>query len=242
MKASLFITCLADLFYPQVGKSVVEVLEHYGVQVDFPPGQTCCGQPAYNSGYREAAKQAAMHMIRTFEASEAVVAPSGSCAAMVREIYPSLFEEGDPWRQRAEELARRTYEFSEFLVKVADAKVVGTFPAKATYHRSCHMTRLLGVRDEPLMLLNQLKGLELKDLPYAEDCCGFGGTFAAKMGEISTAMGDTKIAHVEETGAEMLIGSDLGCLMHMGGRMSREGKATATKHVAEVLAEGLKNG
>ncbi|WP_028986438.1 (Fe-S)-binding protein [Thermicanus aegyptius] len=240
MKASLFITCLADLFYPQVGKSVVEVLEHYGVEVDFPMGQTCCGQPAYNSGYHEEAKKAAEQMIRVFEGSTYVVSPSGSCAAMFREIYPQLFREDEEWRERAEKLAQKTYEFSEFLVKVLGVKVEAAFPATATYHHSCHMNRFLGVKEEPITLLNQVEGLTLKDLPYSHDCCGFGGTFSVKMKEISTAMADTKLSHVEETDTEILIGSDLGCLMHLGGRLHRQGKEIKTMHVAEVLAKGLK--
>lgn len=241
MKASLFITCLADVFFPDVGKSVVDVLESCGVEVDFPAAQTCCGQPAYNSGFHQDARKAAKQMIEAFETSESVVAPSGSCAAMIRHYYPGLFKDDPVMQARAEALAAKTYEFSEYLVQVLGVTdFEADCEAEATYHSSCHMARGLGITEEPHTLLQNVKGLRMHDLPYCQDCCGFGGTFAAKMSEISEAMVDEKIKHIESTGAELLIGSDMGCLMNIGGRLRREGKNIAVRHVAEVLAEGRK--
>ncbi|UFJ38934.1 (Fe-S)-binding protein [Brevibacillus humidisoli] len=240
MKVSLFITCLADVFFPEVGKSVVEVLERQGVEVDFPQAQTCCGQPAYNSGYQREAKEAAKQMIKAFASSQYVVAPSGSCAAMIRHYYPRLFEQEPEWRNQAEELAKKTYEFSEFLVRVLGAaELDACYPATAAYHQSCHMCRGLGIQEEPLKLLQSVEGLEQKELPYAQDCCGFGGTFASKMSSISEAMVDEKIRHLEETEASLLIGSDMGCLMNIAGRLQRTGKSIRAMHVAEVLAKGM---
>lgn len=241
MKVSLFITCLADVFYPKVGMSVVEVLRKHGVEVDFPKKQTCCGQPAYNSGYHKEAKETARQWLDAFENSEYIVTPSGSCAAMIRHYYPSLFEDEPIWLEKANKLASITFEFSEFLVNVLKVELHDvSFHAKATYHHSCHMSRGLGLKEEPGKLLKQVEGLEVEDLPYCSDCCGFGGTFAAKMSDISGEMVDEKIKNIESTGAELLIGSDLGCLMNIGGRLRRTGKPVKVMHLAEVLAEGGK--
>ncbi|MCM2676159.1 (Fe-S)-binding protein [Alkalicoccobacillus plakortidis] len=236
MKVSLFITCLADVFYPNVGKDVVEVLERQGCEVDFPASQTCCGQPAYNSGYHKETKEVAKSMIRSFEHSQYVVAPSGSCAAMLHE-YPHLFKDDTAiWLKRAEELAAKTYEFTQFLVDVLGVEDVGaTCPASATYHTSCHMTRLLGVKEAPMKLLKNVSGLNYTELPGKETCCGFGGTFSVKMKPISEQMVDEKIAHIEETNSEVLIGADCGCLMNIGGRLERLGKPVQVKHIAEIL-------
>ncbi|GEN36421.1 (Fe-S)-binding protein [Aneurinibacillus danicus] len=239
MRVSLFITCLSDVFFPNVGQSVVKVLERYGAQVDFPQAQTCCGQPAYNSGYHREAREAARHMIDVFADSNYVVAPSGSCVAMIRHYYPELLKEEPTWREKAEALAKKTYEFSEFLVQVLQVdRIDASLHASATYHHSCHMSRGLGIKEEPAALLEQVNGLEMEELPYCQDCCGFGGTFAAKMSTISEAMVDEKIKHIEETGANVLIGSDMGCLMNIGGRLRRTGKDVQVMHVAEVLAQG----
>lgn len=235
LKVSLFLTCLGEMFYPGVGKDVVEILERLGCEVDFPNGQTCCGQPAFNSGYRKEATKAAKHMIDAFAGSEVVVTPSGSCAAMVHE-YEKLFEDEPEWRERARDLAGKTYEFTQFLVRVLNVEDVGaSFPAKAVYHTSCHMTRLLGEADAPMKLLSHVKGLELEPLTNNYDCCGFGGTFAVKMVRISEQMVDEKVRHIEETNADVLIGADAGCLMNIKGRIDRLGKPIEVKHIAQVL-------
>lgn len=241
MKVSLFITCLADTFFPEVGESVVQVLRRLGVEVDFPWQQTCCGQVAFNSGYHDEARRVASALIRAFADSEYILAPSGSCAAMCRHYYPMLFRDDPEMQRQADAFNRKLYEFSEFVVKVLGVTDVGArFPARATYHASCHMTRGLEVREEPLKLLRAVKDLELVELPYARDCCGFGGTFAVKMAEISEAMLEEKLSHLAETGAEVLIGSDMACLMHMQGRLQRIGSPVRVMHVAQVLAEGCR--
>ncbi|MET3697602.1 L-lactate dehydrogenase complex protein LldE [Bacillus oleivorans] len=235
MKVSLFITCLGEVFFPNIGKDVVEVLERLGCEVDFPKAQTCCGQPAYNSGYRKEAIKAAKHMIKTFEQSDYVVSPSGSCASMFHE-YKTLFEDDMVWRERAQALAGKTYEFTQFIVDVLKVEDVGaTYPAKATYHSSCHMTRLLGVENAPMKLLNHVKDLQLVPLNNSYDCCGFGGTFSVKMSPISEQMVDEKIRHIENTEATVLIGADNGCLMNIRGRVNRLGKPIEIKHIAEIL-------
>ncbi|AZU62679.1 (Fe-S)-binding protein [Neobacillus mesonae] len=237
MKVSLLITCLSDVFFPQVGKSVVDLMNRCGVEVDFPEGQTCCGQPAYNSGFQKDAKKAAKQMIKAFEHSEYVVTPSGSCASMVCHYYKDLFKEEPEWYKKAEELAGKTYELTDFLVNILhmtelDSKLSET----ATFHNSCHMSRGMGIRNEPLQLLSQVEGLELKELPYCQDCCGFGGTFAAKMSPISEKMLDEKIEHIASTGANVLIGADLGCLLNIQGRLRKNGSKIQVAHIAEVLA------
>ncbi|HLU22734.1 (Fe-S)-binding protein [Lederbergia graminis] len=235
MKVSLFITCLADVFYPQVGKDVVEILERYGCEVDFPTAQTCCGQPAYNSGYHQNTKAVAKHMINTFLEADYVVSPSGSCVLMVHE-YVHLFQDEEDWRIKAQKLADKTYEFTQFLHDVLQIQDVGAnFPEKVTYHCSCHMTRLLGVKEAPIKLLEQVQGLEFVELPNKEICCGFGGTFSVKMVPISEQMVDEKISHIEETGADVLVGSDCGCLMNIAGRKDRIGKQFKVMHIAQIL-------
>ncbi|MFZ3579718.1 (Fe-S)-binding protein [Virgibacillus sp. DJP39] len=235
MKVSLFITCLGEVFYPDVGKDVVEVLERLGCEVDFPKEQTCCGQPAYNSGYRKEATRIAKHTIKAFEGSEYIVTPSGSCAAMLEE-YITLFDDDPQWRKKAEILASKTYEFTQFLVDVLKVEDVGAkFEATATYHTSCHMTRLLGVVDAPIKLLENVEGLEMQPLANCHDCCGFGGTFSVKMASISEQMVNEKVKHIEQTRATVLIGADSGCLMNIKGRIDRLGKPIEVMHIAQVL-------
>jgi len=235
MKVSLFVTCLCEMFYADVAKDVVEVLERLGCEVDFPTGQVCCGQPAYNSGYRKEAIKAAKQMIKAFEGADYVVSPSGSCAAMFKE-YPAIFASDPVMKEKARQLAAKTYEFTQFIVDVLKVEDVGaSFPVKATYHTSCHMTRLLGVTEAPFKLLKHVRGLELVPLSNSYDCCGFGGTFSVKMVPISEQMADEKIRHIEETEAEVLIGADNGCLMHIGGRLNRLGKPIRVMHIAQVL-------
>lgn len=235
MKVSLFVTCLIDIFQTDVGMDTVELLERLGCEVDFPEKQTCCGQPAYNSGYTEKAKESMKHMIRVFEHSDYVVTPSGSCATMFTE-YPHIFK-GDPeWETRAQALADKTYELTQFIVEVLGVEDVGAkLNGKATYHTSCHMTRLLGVTEAPMKLLSHVEGLEMQPLPHNYNCCGFGGTFSVKMTPISEQMVDEKVQSVEETGADILVGADCGCLMNIGGRIDRKGKPIKVMHIASVL-------
>ncbi|WP_033829604.1 (Fe-S)-binding protein [Bacillus andreraoultii] len=235
MKVSLFITCVSDIMFPNVGKNTVEILERLGCEVDFPAAQTCCGQPAFNSGYLEEAKASMKQMIRAFKDSEYVVGPSGSCVGMIRE-YPHVFK-GDPeWEKPAQELATKTFELTQFIVDVLGVTDVGsTFKGRVTYHPSCHMTRILGVKDAPKLLLQNVKGIEFIELPSGEDCCGFGGTFSVKKPEISAEMVKEKSRHVSETEADYLCGGDMACLMNIGGRMQREGKNVQVIHISEIL-------
>ncbi len=240
MKVSIFITCLADMFYANVGKSTVELLEKLGCEVDFPEQQTCCGQVSYNSGYHKETKEVAKHMIKAFEHSDYVVAPSGSCVAMLHE-YPHLLNEEKGWKEKAEKLAAKSYELTQFIVdvlKVEDVKA--SLPACATYHKSCHMTRLLGVKDAPSKLLSQVDGLTVNSLPNSENCCGFGGTFSVKMGPISEQMVQEKVESIEAVKADVLIGADCGCLMNIGGYINRQGKQIKVMHIAEVLNSEVK--
>ncbi|MEQ2525966.1 (Fe-S)-binding protein [Robertmurraya yapensis] len=235
MKVTLFATCLVDMFQGDVGKATVELLERLGCEIDFPESQICCGQPAYNSGYVEETKPAMKKMIEAFEHAEYVVSPSGSCAYFFKE-YPHIFK-GDPiWEPKAQALADKTYELTQFIVEVLGVTDVGaSLEGKATYHTSCHMTRLLGVKEAPMKLLGNVKGLEFTELPEKDKCCGFGGTFSVKMAHISEQMVDEKVQHVEETEADILIGADAGCLMNIGGRIGRKGKPIKVMHIAEVL-------
>ncbi|MGM7634239.1 (Fe-S)-binding protein [Bacillus sp. Hm123] len=235
MKVALFATCLVDMFQTDVGKATVEILERLGCEVEFPERQVCCGQPAFNSGYVEESKGAMKKMIETFENSEYVVSPSGSCITMFKE-YPHVFKGDAVWEPRAKKLAEKSYEFTQFIVDVLKVESLGAkLPGKATYHTSCHMTRLLGVKDAPMTLLKNVEGLEFIPLPNAHNCCGFGGTFSVKMGQISEQMVDEKVACAEEVEADYLIGADCGCLMNIGGRMERKGKPIRVMHIAEVL-------
>lgn len=235
MKVSLFATCLVDMFQGNAGKAAVELLERLGCEIDFPDAQVCCGQPAYNSGFVKESKEAMKRMITAFEHAEYVVSPSGSCAYMFQE-YPHVFKGDSVWEPRAKKLAEKTYELTQFIVEVLNVDDVGAkLKGKATYHTSCHMTRLLGVREAPMRLLKNVKGLEFEELPGKEQCCGFGGTFSVKMAQISEQMVDEKVGHIEETEAEILIGADAGCLMNIGGRIGRQGKPIRVMHIAEVL-------
>jgi len=232
------ITCLGDALYPSVGVAAVKVLEALGVDVDFPKAQVCCGQAAFNSGYRTEARRAAKAYLRAFRDSEHVVSISGSCAAMVRHHYPSLFA-GSSHEDEAIALAARTYEFSEFLIDVlAVEQLPVEYRTRATMHHSCHTLRQLGIREQPEALLGMVAGLDYVPLPRGEECCGFGGTFAVKMPAISASLVDDKTDHVLETRAEVLVGLDMSCLMNIGGRLRRRGARTRVKHLAEVLAEG----
>jgi L-lactate dehydrogenase complex protein LldE len=241
-QVGLFVTCLVDLFRPRIGFASVKLLEDAGCDVHVPLGQTCCGQPAYNSGDRNDAAAIARQVIAAFEGFDHVVAPSGSCAGMIRKHYPALLD-GDPaWQDRAAALAGRTHELVSFLTDVmgvilVDARFAGT----ATYHDSCSGLRELGVRDQPRALLKSVDGLELRELGDAEVCCGFGGTFCVKYPDISNDMLEKKTAHIAATGADTLLAGDLGCLMNMAGKLKRQGSPVKARHVAEILA-GMADG
>lgn len=236
IKASLFVTCIIDQLYPQVGVSVVRVLRRLGVDVDFPLDQTCCGQPVYNSGFTRQGQQLAERVLRSFHHSQYVVVPSGSCTAMMRVLYLDLFKDEPELRQQARELSAKTYEFSEFLVKVLGVADVGaSYQDTVTYHSSCHLLRELEVRDEPRQLLSKVQGLQLKELPQVESCCGFGGTFSVKYPHISEGMLADKVANIVATGANTLVSCDMSCLMHIGGGLSRQGLGIKVQHLAQVL-------
>lgn len=234
----LFITCLVDTLYPHVGEAVVRVLQRQGVRVEFPAGQTCCGQPAFNAGLRQAARPVAEHTIRVFEAARGpVVVPSGSCAAMIRHAYLELFADDPPWLRRARSLAERTYEFSEYLVDVLGVVDLGAhFPARLAYHPSCHLLRGLGVDRQPRALLSAVQQAQIVDLPESADCCGFGGVFSAGHPQLSSAMMERKLANLKTCGADYLISCDAGCISHLNGGLQRRGQPPRALHIAEVLA------
>jgi L-lactate dehydrogenase complex protein LldE len=244
MKVALFITCLADTLYPAVGQATVSVLERLGHQVVFPAAQTCCGQMHVNTGYQAQAVGLVRHHVQVFEAAfedgvEAVVAPSGSCVGSVRHQHAMVARRAgdEDLARRADAVAARTYELSELLVDVLGVTDVGAvYPHRVTYHPTCHSLRMLRVGDKPLQLLRAVRGINLVELPRADECCGFGGTFALKNAETSTAMLADKMRHVLDTGAEICTAGDSSCLMHIGGGLSRLRVGTRTVHLAEILA------
>ncbi len=238
MRISLFITCLVDQLWPSVGASAVEVLRRAGCEVVFDDRQTCCGQPAFNTGYRNEARRLARRFIEIFEegGAEYVVSPSGSCTAMAHHFH-ELFAEDEPWRRRAEVLAARTYEFGAFLVKVLKVEDVGaSFNGRVTWHDACHGLRDLGVREEPRRLIRGVRGAEFVELPNADACCGFGGTFSVKYPEISVAILDHKIDAIERAGVRAVVSGDASCLMQIGGRLTRNNSNVKAMHLAELLA------
>lgn len=236
-RVALFITCLGDQFFPRVGECVVKVLERQGVDVTFNPEQTCCGQPAFNTGYLEEARGVAARTLELFDDADYVVAPSGSCSTMVRVFYPELFADDPPRLAKARALGCKLYEFSEFLVKVLNAENVGaSFPHRVTYHDSCHLLRELGISEEPRKLLRAVRGIELVEMDDYKLCCGFGGTFSVKFPEVSVAMGEDKLRAAAKAGAEYLVANDSGCLMHLAGLVHRQALPLKTIHLAELLA------
>jgi len=247
MRVALFLTCVNDLVYARTGQAVVRLLERLGVEVDFPRAQTCCGQAHYNTGYRHLAEPLAVRYARVFAGYDAIVTPSGSCAAMVRHHYPRMAEraaaEGRPHAlpHTMVEGLPHTYELTEFLVDVLGVVDVGAyFPHTVTYHPTCHGLRMLGLGDRPTRLLNAVQGLELVELPGAEECCGFGGTFAVKNADVSAAMGADKVRNAASTGARVLCAADNSCLMHIGGTISRGTTGLHSVHIAEILASTTK--
>jgi L-lactate dehydrogenase complex protein LldE len=230
MRVALFIPCFIDQLYPEVGKAMVTVLQRAGVETYFPAGQTCCGQPAFNTGYWDEARKLTKRYCEIFAGAEAIVSPSGSCTAMVRNYYPMLLGE----TPRA---AANTFEFAEFLVKKLGVTDVGAkFDASVTYHDACHTLRELRLKNEPRQLLAQVRGLKLVEMDEAETCCGFGGTFAVKFPMISTAMDKVKVESIRKTGAQYVVSTDSSCLMHIDGYLKRHRIPVQTLHLAEVLA------
>jgi L-lactate dehydrogenase complex protein LldE len=236
-RVALFVTCLVDLFRPTVGLAAVKLLEEAGCSVEVPRAQTCCGQPAYNSGDRADAKAIALQVLDAFAGYDYVVAPSGSCAGMIRQHYPEAFADDPAILPRAQDLAARTWELVSFLVDVCGMQAVAArWQRTATYHDACSGLRELGVRDQPRRLLASVEGLRLRELPEAEACCGFGGTFCVKYPDISDKMVGDKADDIAATGAEAVLAGDLGCLLNIAGKLSRQGRRVEARHVAEVLA------
>jgi L-lactate dehydrogenase complex protein LldE len=239
VRVALFITCFNDTLFPETGKATVEVLERLGVEVDFPFAQTCCGQMHFNTGYQREAIPLVRRFVEVFDGYDAVVAPSGSCVSMVRELYPMAAElAGDPrLAEKVEDLGPKVFELSEFLVKELGATDVGaSYPHRVTYHPTCHSLRMLKVGDAPLKLLRNVRGIDLVGLSEADECCGFGGTFAVKNADTSAAMLSDKLRHVLDTGAEVCTAGDNSCLMHIGGGLNRFRAGVGTVHLAEILA------
>ncbi|MFI0767810.1 (Fe-S)-binding protein [Streptomyces sp. NPDC021218] len=243
MRVALFITCVNDTLYPQTGQAVVTLLERLGVEVGFPEGQSCCGQPQFNTGYRHETEPLVRRYAAAFRDYDYVVAPSGSCAAMVRENYPRIGAKaaaegrGQELADAAAETVPKTYELTEFLTDVLKVTDVGAYyPHTVTYHPTCHGLRMLGLGDRPRSLLAAVKGLTLVELPGADECCGFGGTFAVKNAAVSAAMGADKARNITATGAEAVCTVDNSCQMHIGGTLARQGSAVRPVHIAEILA------
>ena len=239
MRTALFVTCLGDTLFPRVGQATVALLERLGHRVEFPPAQTCCGQMHVNSGYQRQALPLIRRHVETFAGYDAVVVPSGSCAASIRHQHAIVARRlgAERLAREAEQVAARTFELSVFLTDVLGVEDVGAYyPHRVTYHPTCHALRLLRVGDRPLRLLRRVAGIDLVELPAAEECCGFGGTFALKNADVSTAMLADKMRNVLSTGAEACVAGDSSCLMHIGGGLSRLNAGTRTVHLAEILA------
>jgi L-lactate dehydrogenase complex protein LldE len=238
MRVGLFVTCLVDLMRPRIGFAALKLLEAAGCEVFVPSAQTCCGQPAYNSGDRASARELARKVLNEFEGFDYIVVPSGSCGGMIRTHFPDLFRDAPAERERVRKLCERTYELTDFLVNVAKLKALpASFGGTITYHDSCSGLRELGVKDQPRALLARLPGLALKEMEEAETCCGFGGAFAVKFGDISTHIAERKCTNIAASGADAVVLGDLGCMLHIEGRLRRRGDTrTKVLHVAEVLA------
>ena len=243
VKASLFVTCVIDQFYPEVGESVVRVLRRLGVNLDFPEGQTCCGQPAFNSGFWSDAKPLAERFLGEFRDKSAIVVPSGSCASMIRVFYRELLHDDPELLRTAEVVAPKVFELSEFLVDVLGidslTPALGPLPSKATYHEGCHLRRELGATTQARALIGAIPGVELVEMEQAEVCCGFGGTFAVKYADISGAMLQDKVEYINATGADAVVACDSGCLMQISGGMEKQGVSVRPMHLAQLLDESV---
>ncbi|NDJ59489.1 MAG: (Fe-S)-binding protein [Chloroflexi bacterium] len=240
---SLFVTCIVDMIYPDTGVSVVEILEHLGVEVRFPLNQTCCGQPAFNSGFQNDARQVAKQFLTAFADAQVIVCPSGSCASMVRHYYPELFKDDPALRQQANWLASITWEFTEYLVDGLGITDVGAKlpPTRVAFHHACHGYRLLNLSEQAAALADHIEGVTVTELPGADECCGFGGLFSVKMPEISGAMLEDKVKNIEATDADLIVTGDASCLTQMNGGLSRQNSARRVVHIAALLARGLRS-
>lgn len=235
--AALFIPCLVDSTYPEVGEAMVDLLRRLGVRPVYPDGQTCCGQPSFNAGYRSEARAAARRFVEVFEGYGTIVCPSGSCVTMVRHHYGQLFEQDPAWVDRARRVARRTFELSEYLVDILEVVDVGAvFKGRVTYHDSCHLFHSLGVGEQPRRLIRSVAGTEFVEMPDADQCCGFGGVFSVKYPDISAALLEDKVANIVRTGADTVVGCDIGCLMNIEGMLHRKNIPVRAMHIAQLLA------
>lgn len=235
---TLFIQCLVDGIYPQVGEAVVGIFRKLGVNLTCPTRQTCCGQPAFNSGYQGEARVAAKRFIEIFESAEAIVCPSGSCVTMVRHHYPQLFADDAAWLQRAQEVAAKTFELTEYLVDILGVvdDLGAHYTGVITYHDSCHLLRNLRIKEQPRSLLRKISGAEFVEMNDSDRCCGFGGSFSFKYADISAAMAEDKVHNIIASGADTVVGCDMGCLMNIQGMLSRKGSSIKAMHIAQLLA------
>ena len=235
---TLFIQCLVDGIYPEVGEAVVGIFRKLGVNLTCPTRQTCCGQPAFNSGYQGEARVAAKRFIEIFESAEAIVCPSGSCVTMVRHHYPQLFADDAAWLQRAQDVAAKTFELTEYLVDILGVvdDLGAHYTGVITYHDSCHLLRNLRIKEQPRSLLRKISGAEFVEMNDSDRCCGFGGSFSFKYADISAAMAEDKVSNIIASGADTVVGCDMGCLMNIQGMLSRKGSSIRAIHIAQLLA------
>jgi L-lactate dehydrogenase complex protein LldE len=241
-RASLFVTCMVDMLYPQTAWAVVNILEHLSIEVDFPPKQTCCGQPAFNAGDRDSAKQVAIQFLKAFKEAEVIVTPSGSCAAMVRHEYPILFADDPQWRDEAKRAAAITWEFTEYLVAglgISDLQLRLPERRSFAFHDACHGLRMLGLGAAARTLLGNMDNAVMEELEESDVCCGFGGVFSVKMADVSGAMLERKINGIQECSAETIVTGDVSCMTHMNGGLARTPSPKRVRHIADVLADGL---
>lgn len=236
-KVTLFIQCLVDTIYPEVGEAMARVFHQLGITLDCPLDQTCCGQPAFNAGYWREARMAARRFIEIFEKAETIVCPSGSCVHMVRHHYPELFKKRPEWLARAQNVAEKTFEFSEYLVdRLGVGDLGAAYNGKVTYHDSCQALRGLGIRQQPRVLIGNIRDAEFIEMKNSEACCGFGGSFSIKYPEISTAILEDKVKNIMDSGADVVVGVDMSCLMNIHGLLSRKKSTVKVMHIAELLA------
>jgi L-lactate dehydrogenase complex protein LldE len=236
-KVTLFIQCLVDSLYPEVGEAMVEIFRKLDIAMDYPADQTCCGQPAFNAGYRREAEIAARRFIEIFENAETIVCPSGSCVHMVRHYYLELFKDQPEWLTRAQEVKDKTFEFSEYLVDKLGVEDLGaTYSGRVTYHDSCHPLRGLGIREQPRKLIRNVKEAKFIEMKNSDTCCGFGGTFSVKYPEISAAILQDKVKNIMDSGADVVVGVDMSCLMNIQGLLSRKNSDIRVMHIAQLLA------